>query len=166
MDNIKKQYVTWKEMNNHVNNVIRQMVSDMWIPDIVVGLGRGGLIPATMISHYLKRPMVSLDVALRDQGVIGPETNCWLPEMAAEGKRILIVDDINDSGATINWIVDDWNSSYQITALWGSDVKFATIFDNLSSKANIKVSYSSIEINKAEDDTWYIFPWENFWMHS
>ena len=55
--------------------------------------------------------MHTLDVRLRDADGIGPESNAWLAEFAGNGKNILIVDDINDTGATFEWIKNDWHSS-------------------------------------------------------
>jgi hypoxanthine phosphoribosyltransferase len=97
-------------MCHHVQNIIDQVAADKWNPDIIVGVSRGGVLPAAMISHKLKARMVCLHVALRDDDD-GPESNLWLPEEARDGTKILIVDDINDSGATINWIKEDWTSS-------------------------------------------------------
>jgi hypothetical protein len=37
------------------------------------------------------------------------------------------------------------------------------VFDNLASKANVKMDYSGEEINKAEQDVWIDFPYESWW---
>jgi hypoxanthine phosphoribosyltransferase len=76
------------------------------------------------------------------------------------------VDDINDSGATLNWIKKDWRSSCgpadpKWDTVWHNTVKFATLIDNLASDA--KVDYSATEVNKAEHDVWMVFPWEEWW---
>ena len=42
----------------------------------------------------------------------------------------------------------------------GNNVRFAVLFDNLSSKCSRKVNYSAVEINKAEEDVWVVYPWE------
>ena len=89
--------------------------------------------------------------------------NRWDP---AKRKKILIVDDINDSGATFNWIKQDWQSSClpnETTvwnSIWGNTVRFAVITDNLSSSFG-DVNYSTHEVNKAEEDVWLVYPWEN-----
>ena len=107
----KKVYYTDKQIDGMVHDIIRQMNNDNWMPDYVVGLTRGGLVPALKISHYLGVPMETLKVSLRDNGVAGEacESNCWMAEDAYDGKHILIVDDINDTGATLNWIKKDWS---------------------------------------------------------
>jgi len=158
---MKKVYVTWSDVNGYVQDILRQMQQDNWIPDIIVGVTRGGATPAIMMSHYLDVKMVGLDVSLRGKKYnnLGPETNCWLAEDAMAGNKILIVDDLNDEGGTINWIVNDWGKKIA----WGDNVKFATLIDNLPSKAIVKVSYTAKEIDKNSDPCWIVLPWEEFY---
>ena len=65
---MKKRIVTFDEFKGLVQEICRQIANDRWRPDYIVGLTRGGLLPATMISHYLEIPMKSLQVSLRDGG--------------------------------------------------------------------------------------------------
>ena len=162
--------ITQSEFNSYVQNICQQIVASKWQPDYVVGISRGGLTPAVMISHYFDVPMKPLQVSLRDGGDC--VSDCGMAEDAmgfdGEPKNILIVDDINDSGATLNWIMEDWPSlclpnDQRWSTVWNSNVKFAVIVDNLSSKCNIKVDYSAIEVNKAEEDVWIEFPYEIWW---
>jgi hypoxanthine phosphoribosyltransferase len=119
-----------------------------------------------MISHYLEVPMQSLDVSLRDGGEC--VSNLGMGEDAFTGKNILIVDDINDQGSTINWIKQDWPSgcfpeSEIWDKVWGNNVRWAVVFDNLASLATVEMTYVGEEINKAEQDLWIEFPYENWW---
>jgi hypoxanthine phosphoribosyltransferase len=82
-------------------------------------------------------------------------------------KNILIVDDINDQGSTIAWIKEDWQSGClpndeRWNHIWGQNVRFATLTNNLASKES--VDYSVWEVNKAEEDCWLVYPWEDFWL--
>jgi xanthine phosphoribosyltransferase len=167
---MKKQTVSWTELQGLVSSICRSVSTSTWRPDYVVGITRGGLLPALMISHYFDIPCETLKVSLRDHGGDNPtESNLWMAEDAFNGKNILIVDDINDTGATINWIVQDWpqgcfpdNEKWNTT--WNYNVKFATIFDNLASKANVKMDFVGQEINKAENNVWIDFPFEDWWV--
>lgn len=182
---VEKKYLTIDDVHGLTHNIIRQMINDNWRPDYVVGITRGGLVPALLISHYLQIPMYTLKVSLRDDE--GSESNLWMPEDAfgyipedlretpeqvsdpSLRKRILIVDDINDTGASLNWLMDDWEKgcmpaeSAAWDSIWGDNIRMAVLYDNLASKCRKKMNYIGEEINKAEKDCWIVFPWENWW---
>lgn len=194
---MKKIYIDDKQLKSYVATLARQITISRWRPDYIVGLTRGGLVPATMLSHWLQVPMHTLNVSLRDDSGMGPESNLWMAEDAfgypkaerfvedendigavldAAGslleqgdtsKNILIVDDINDSGATFNWIKDDWQSGClpndpDWEHVWHNNVRFAVVVNNDASHFK-NVDYSASNINKAEEDSWIVFPWENWW---
>ena len=163
---MSKVYYKESTVKLWVHEIIRKMNQDNWRPDYIVGLTRGGLMPALMLSHYLEVPMHTLKVSLRDDDS-GPESNCWMSEDAYEGKNILVVDDINDTGATLNWIQKDWQSSCLPSNerwgnIWNSNVRFAVLINNEASEFT-DVDYIGLHINKLEEPIWCVFPWEEWW---
>jgi len=179
----KKHYYSWQDVEDACVNIALQMYKDNWRPDYIVGITRGGNVPATILSNMLGIRCEALKVSLRDDEM-GPETNCWMSEDAfgynypeetgvtgarwdvKQRKNILIVDDINDTGATFNWIKQDWQSSClpqeenAWNSVWTNNVRFATITENLSSDFG-DVRYYTHEVNKAEEAVWLVYPWEN-----
>ena len=182
---MKKLTIKQREFNGLVGKICRDISLSGWTPDYVVGLTRGGLLPAVMISHYFDIPCETLTIRLRDH--TATESKLWMAEDAIGyvplddrkkfggfhhiemlKKKILIVDDINDSGATLNWLMDDWKDSCvpgsaEWDTVWNSNVRFAVVVDNLASECYVKVDYSGMEVNKAEDDVWVDFPYEDWW---
>ena len=166
---MKKVFLTWQDVEGYCQEILRQIQRNEWLPDYIVGLTRGGLVPANLISQYLNIPMETLKVSLRDDNS-QPESNLWMAEDAFQSKKILIVDDINDSGATLNWIKKDWEASCLPShpdwdTVWGNNVRVAVLYDNESSQSELDISYSGVTINKAEEDQWIVFPWENWWSN-
>jgi len=182
---MKKKYYSWNDIETMCIQIVNQMYADKWRPDYLVGLTRGGNVPATIISNMTDIPADTLQVNFRDNGLY-TESNAWMAEdafgygvipqegyfkdttgsVAERRKNILIVDDINDSGKTFNWIVNDWQSSCLPDDLdiwkqvWGKSVRFAALTENLSSEFEL-VSYYADTVNKAEEDVWLVYPWED-----
>ena len=146
-----KNYFTTGQMRNALLQIEDQMVHGNWIPDIVLGINRGGCIPGVYLSHRLKKPHEVIDVRLRDHTV---KPNLTVLEKAyAFQKKILIVDDINDTGDTFKYIEDNFGKG-------DGRIKFAALIQNKPSK--VKVDYHGYEINKDEMPSWIVFPWEEW----
>ena len=93
MGAVKKAYVSWEDIELDVEKIVAQ-VSDV---DYVVGIPRGGLIIAVMISHRLDIKHMTIDhlEKLEEFG------------LDIDKKRILVVDDISDSGQTLKRFIKE-----------------------------------------------------------
>ena len=141
----KKAYYTWEQVEGMTQDILQQIRDEKF--DAVVGLTRGGLTPAVLVSQYLDIPMHTLKISLRDHQE--KESLKVLDKLS--GQKVLVIDDINDTGATINYIKEHWIGN----------LTYAVLINNEASDAD--VDYSSININKMEDDVWIVFPWEDWW---
>ena len=135
---MKEREYTWEGVQEAINSIAMQMFKDEWRPDYIVGITRGGLVPAVLLSHKTEIPMQTLCVQLKSEGLEeNTESNCWMSEDAFgyegykirnyqediqasanepievipwSGKNILIIDDINRGGDALSWIMQDWQA--------------------------------------------------------
>jgi hypoxanthine phosphoribosyltransferase len=147
---MKTQNVSWSDVNDHAHAIIQQIAVDDWKPEVVVGIARGGLYLALLLSNYYQIPLETVKLQLRDGDATYAATG--IPP----GRRVLVVDDINDTGATLIRVYEE------MAQIWGLDIRSAVFYNNEASKFQ-DIDYTAITINKAAEDTWIIFPWESWW---
>ena len=153
---MNKLWYSWQEMCLDVNQLCREITLDHFEPDVVVGLSRGGLTPGVMMSHWLKKPFKPVKSSLRDF----PEWEDYLPRKTDE--RVLIVDDICDSGETFERISSFIKGPKKDKPLEIScDVRFASLWWN--NEVKFEPHYYVQECAKDSEDIWIHFPWEHWW---
>ena len=149
----KKAFYSWQDVEEMTQDIIRQLHIDKQSFDCVVGLTRGGLAPAVLVSQYLDIPMHAVKVSLRDHADFDDIVAIREKIGINDGASVLVIDDINDTGATMSYLME----------CWGHDtVTYAVFINNESSGTD--VDYVSKTINKLENDVWQVFPWEEWWQ--
>jgi hypothetical protein len=136
-----------------VRALAAQLAADDWTPDFLIGIGRGGLVPAVYLSHALGLPTLSVDHSAQVHDFAGAALE-RLAARTREGERLLVVDDINDSGATIARL----RALLAEADAAGEHIRFATLLDNIRSTS--RVDYRARTIDRAEMKDWFVFPWE------
>lgn len=148
-----KNYLTYQDIEALVKRLITEIEASGWEPEIVVGVARGGLLPAVMLSHHFDCPMQPLVWSRNRPGE--QESNCWLSEDASAGKHTLIIDDIVDTGATIEEIMNDWDLTVVANIDWGKTVKVGCLQKRDTSK------YDPAYVGELITNTqWQVYPWE------
>jgi uncharacterized protein len=113
--------------------------------DAILGLSRGGLVPSVYLSHKLNLPLIPVQWSTRDHG------KKILPNLV-DGHRYLIVDDICDSGETLESLYDvllrEYSCEYVDAVLWQN------------TSAPFQCDYYAREIDRNTDDRWIVFDWE------
>lgn len=127
--------LSWDQYHRRYLKLVRDILPHELVIDLIVTIPRGGLILATQLSHRFDKPLKVLD----------PKDN---RDMVFPGKRVLLVDDIVDTGSTFANILDFANVSHTLTCclVW-------------KKKAAIKPHFYGM---KAKEESWIVFPWERF----
>lgn len=122
---------------------------DLDVPDLIIGLTRGGLFPAVLISHSMNIPMVAVDYSsTKGRGDnVGQHFN-RIPDFA-DSERLLIVDDICDSGYTMSELSAEYVKR-------GHEVQTFALYWKESSVFIPSWFWQQIP----QDSPWIVFPWE------
>ena len=148
-----KKFYSWKQIEK-MSVYLADLVEDKFFTHIIA-VSRGGCVPATIISHKLKIPMIPITLSTRDH----PKE--MIPDfpighgdghMYIDKYKFLVIDDINDTGHTfkkIREIMHNRGATY---------TEYCVLIDNESSEFN--VHYWAKKIDKTKDPSWIVYPWE------
>ena len=131
--------LSWRDIGRMVDTIYDQVKNGGYTA--IVGLARGGLVPAVMLSHRLDIKFESVTWQTRDGGLqeIGRLNNIITRE-----DKVLIIDDICDSGLTLTQVKANH-----------PDADVAVLTSKLDTKLVDFVAQTYYN-----DDRWVIFPWE------
>ncbi len=146
-------YLPYERFLDDVETLAKLLEADEWKPNFLVGIGRGGLVPAAYLSHRTGIQMLSVDHSSGEVG-FADELLDKLAAKIRDGLNILIVDDINDSGGTIQYL----RAAIEAKVADPAALRVAVLVHNVRSKA--KAEYHGFEIDRERDKRWYVFPWE------
>src|SRR5438046_10094998 len=95
-------------------DLARQIKKDRYKPEIIVGVSRGGWPPARVMSDLLQNPnLANMKVDFyKDIGVRNKKPRITQPvTMEVVGKRVLVVDDVSDTGHSLRVVGDHLRSN-------------------------------------------------------
>lgn len=153
-----KRYISPEEFHSDCFKLAHRIYHQRdWQPEILLALWRGGAIPGIIISElyqYYNQPLQHTIIKCASYTNIG-EQNETIHFMGADqilstfqpGQRILVVDDIFDTGRTADAVRQ---------RLAHADVRFAMVYwKSKASRVNFKPDYTVHECNE-----WIVFPHE------
>ena len=149
----KATYVSWKEIEEWTKGIRKMVVENNYNPDIIIGIARGGLVPARMVADYLfKKDLLSiktehwgLTATINGKAVLKEKLN-----YDVTGKKVLIVDDITDTGESMKL------SYNYIKSLNPADVKTTSML--YIDGSNYTPDFYGKGLSK-EEWAWFVFPW-------
>ena len=156
--------LSWADMAAIVDELAVRVRAD-GIPDVLVGVLRGGVIPAVLLAHRLSLRAVravevvhttadGVDAAKTVHPRVGNEAS--LGHLA--GLDVLVVDDIAGSGDTIANTVE----LVQVTG--AARIRTAVCVVNVANWQRVQPAEQALTYIVNTVEGWVIFPWENQWQ--
>lgn len=152
----EKKYLTWKQFDKDINSFIDYLnYAGIHIHQentIILGLKRGGLPSAVALSNRLDLPISLVTFQTRDGN--DNEPKFLEPEMINSKSNIIIVDDIYDTGLTVECIVSKLVDEFGVSIdnVMGL---FHYYTDNIK-----KTKLGNIKCIHENHGSWITFAWE------
>jgi uncharacterized protein len=107
----EREILGWLEFGEAARHLAADVLHDDFVPDVVIAIARGGLLLAGAIAYALDvKSCGSVNVEFYTGGHARLERPVVLPPLLDQpslaGKRVLLVDDVSDSGRTLAMVVD------------------------------------------------------------
>ena len=148
----ERERLSWDDFGVATRDISRAIVADGFQPEVVVAIARGGLLPGGAIAYGLGAKNCG---ALNVEFYTGVGTVLDAPEVLPPaldlsyltGRRVLLVDDVADSGRTLDLAVKLLNRQ-------GADVRSAVIYTKPTTIIAPDYSWRDTSL-------WIEFPWSH-----
>ena len=151
----RAKLVTWDEIEDWCKSLSDKIISGE-IPDAIIGMSRGGLVPARIVSDKLLRKELYA-VKTEHWGLTASKDGMAKLKQGLSsdirGMNVLIIDDITDTGQSMKVALDYVKSQSP------KSVKTAAMLH--ISHSEFIPDYFAREISDSQW-TWFIFPWNVF----
>ncbi len=146
----EREVLSWEQFGLASRELAEAIADSGYLPDIVIAIARGGLLPAGALAYALGTKAAGtlnvefysdIEETLPDPVVLEP----LLDTSALAGKSLLVVDDVADSGRTLALVLD-------LLAAHADEVRSAVLYTKSRTIAQPDYSWGST-------DLWITFPW-------
>lgn len=148
---LEKIYVTWPDVERMVGKLLRALPRDY---DNILVITRGGMVPACLISERTGiRNILCAAVVLYedDERTLAEPAFVQFPDdRHVRGRRILVVDDVWDSGSTVVAVRERLRKA-------GADVHVCVLHYK---PGRSKFPGDGPDFYAAQTDGWIVYPWD------
>jgi uncharacterized protein len=148
--NIEYEVPTWNQIYEMLLGQAQKILIQNYLPDTVIGISRGGIIPARILADLLETSeFATIQIKFYvdiNQTKAEPTLKQPLTTNVA-GKKVLLVDDIADSGESLKL------AKTHLQEQGVSEVKTATLYQKPQ-------SITTPDFYEKQTTNWVIFPWD------
>jgi len=141
---------TWNQIYDMLLSQAEKISKSCFKPDIIIGIARGGWLPARVLTDLLEIPNLANVSAEYYMGIAETKNEPVLIQgvsVAVAGKKVLIADDVADSGRSLKLVRE------HVLQQGAKEVKTATVY--CKPWSIVKPDYY-----ERETKLWIVFPWE------
>ena len=150
IDSIEYEAPTWNQIYKMLLKQSEKIYKSRYHPDIIVGIARGGIIPTSVLTDLLKIYQVAIIRVEFYRGIDKPSMQPVITRplnVTVENKKILIVDDISDTGQSLKIV------KHHLIEKGAMEIKIATLYTKPTTQ-------TLPDYFEKMTDHWVVFPWE------
>ena len=159
MSSVEKIYYTYEDIHNLVRKVAKKIKDDNYEPDVMVAVAGGGYIPGRILRNEFKKPLVGISMNYyNEKDEIQEKANIyqWVTEEEVRDKKILIVDEVDDTRKTLHYIIEN------IKQLKPKEIGIAVLNNKMKTKKPFEVDDIRYYCAEENEDKWIVYPWDNY----
>lgn len=142
---------TWEEVYDLARGLAYRVAEDRFRPDLLVGIGRGGYTPGRLLADFLhKKALTAFRIEHYTAGAEKTERARVVGSLDEDlsGLRVLVVDDVNDSGETLEAAVGF------LRERGAASVRTAVLQQKVTT--GFAADYAA---QRVEEWRWIVYPW-------
>ncbi|MCW4034381.1 MAG: phosphoribosyltransferase [Candidatus Bathyarchaeota archaeon] len=150
VDNIELLLPSWDQIYSLTLNLAEKIKNSNFVPDTIVGVSRGGWVPARILSDLLENSNITNVATEFYVGIAQTKQEPTITQpisISVKGKKVLVVDDIADTGKSLKHV------TAHLAEHGASEVKVATIYYK-------PLSIVLPDYYEKQTSSWVVFPWE------
>ena len=160
MSTPEKIYLSYNDIHKTIKRLAGEILDSGYSPDVIVAIGTGGFIPARMLKTFINRPILTVGLSYYDannqpRGSI--EKIQWIDEVERKlmGKRILLVDEVDDSRFTLEYCLQE------LLAHKPEELAVAVLHNKLKEKRGVIPPQVKRYFRGSDlTDAWICYPWD------
>ncbi|HDQ13714.1 MAG TPA: phosphoribosyltransferase [Sediminispirochaeta sp.] len=156
----KKIYFSYNDIHQTIKDMAGQIKSSGYDPQLMVAIGTGGFIPARILKTFLDKPIFTVGISYYDSEnnpKDSPQKIQWIDEVEKklQGKRILLVDEVDDSRVTLEYCLRE------LLKHQPAEIAVAVLHNKRKEKRGeipreVEHYFYGLEL----EDAWICYPWD------
>lgn len=156
----KKIFFSYNQIHKTVRKLAHEIQQSKYDFDIIVAIGTGGFIPARILKTFINKPIYTVGLKLYDNNNIPgfqPKKIQWIDEVEKKltGKKILLVDEVDDSRTTLVYCVNELLTHNP------REIAVAVLHNKQKEKnAQFPAEIKQYFYGEKLEDHWICYPWD------
>ncbi|MBN1837225.1 MAG: phosphoribosyltransferase [Spirochaetales bacterium] len=155
-----RYYLSYGQIHETVKRLAGEIQVSGFDPEVIVAIGTGGFVPARILKTFLNRPIYAVGISyygVDNVPTATPRTIQWIDEVEDKlaGKRVLLVDEVDDSRVTLEYCLRELLSHRP------AEIAVMVLHNKEKEKrGRLPSAIRHYFVGEQTADSWICYPWD------